>query len=256
MSNQPFNFQPVIIVGAARSGTNMLRNLLTQFAGVETWPCDEINYIWRYGNANYPTDELRLQHAQVHNSKAIRKKFAQQASKTAARWLVEKTCANSLRIDYVNKIIPEAKYLFLVRDGVDVVASAMKRWHAPLDIGYIAQKAAYIPWRDIPYYGFRYFFQRLRRLAHAQRQLPTWGPRFSGMQQALQEHSLAKVCALQWEHSVVQSSQVLSTFPDEKVCFIKYEQFTKTPISHLQRVLDFLQVPATNDIVKNVISYG
>ena len=46
----------IIIVGAARSGTNMLRDILCFFNGVETWPCDEINYIWRYGNASFPTD--------------------------------------------------------------------------------------------------------------------------------------------------------------------------------------------------------
>jgi len=34
----------IIIVGAPRSGTNMLRDVLTSFDGVCTWPCDEINY--------------------------------------------------------------------------------------------------------------------------------------------------------------------------------------------------------------------
>ena len=43
--------QPVVIIGAARSGTNMLRDVLVKLPGVGTWPCDEINYIWRHGNA-------------------------------------------------------------------------------------------------------------------------------------------------------------------------------------------------------------
>ena len=39
---------PVIIIGAGRSGTNMLRDLLAQLPQFSTWPCDEINYIWRH----------------------------------------------------------------------------------------------------------------------------------------------------------------------------------------------------------------
>lgn len=60
---QAFNFQPVIIIGAGRSGTNMVPDLLTAFPACATWPCDEINYIWRYGNAGFPTDELTAEHA-------------------------------------------------------------------------------------------------------------------------------------------------------------------------------------------------
>ena len=48
----------VVIIGAPRSGTNMLRDILSTFEGVATWPCDEINYIWRHGNMSYPSDEI------------------------------------------------------------------------------------------------------------------------------------------------------------------------------------------------------
>ena len=48
----------LVIIGAPRSGTNMLRDVLTSFDGIGTWPCDEINYIWRHGNVRYPSDEI------------------------------------------------------------------------------------------------------------------------------------------------------------------------------------------------------
>ncbi|MDN5869901.1 MAG: sulfotransferase [Nitrococcus sp.] len=37
------NYQPVVIIGAPRSGTNMLRYVLTPIPGVRTWRCAEIN---------------------------------------------------------------------------------------------------------------------------------------------------------------------------------------------------------------------
>ena len=48
------DWSPLVIVGAPRTGTNLLRDLLTQLPGYGTWPCDEINYIWRHGNATHP----------------------------------------------------------------------------------------------------------------------------------------------------------------------------------------------------------
>ena len=52
--------QDVIIIGAPRSGTNMLRDALTALPDCGTWPCDEINYVWRHGNVGFPSDEFRV----------------------------------------------------------------------------------------------------------------------------------------------------------------------------------------------------
>ena len=49
---------PLVIIGAARSGTNMLRDLLSSLEPFATWPCDEINYIWRHGNREFETEEF------------------------------------------------------------------------------------------------------------------------------------------------------------------------------------------------------
>ena len=54
------NYTTLIILGAPRSGTNSLRDSLTNIPGYYTWNCDEINYIWRYGNRDYPNDNLPL----------------------------------------------------------------------------------------------------------------------------------------------------------------------------------------------------
>src|SRR5262245_2527282 len=109
---QEFKFQPVIIIGAGRSGTNMVRDLLTALPSCATWPCDEINYIWRYGNATFPTDELTAEHARPEVVRYIRRQFGHLARTTSAKWIVEKTCANSLRVDFVRAVVPEAKFIF------------------------------------------------------------------------------------------------------------------------------------------------
>lgn len=55
------NLTPIILIGAPRSGTNIFRDTIASLPSVTTWPCDEINYIWRHGNINYPSDEFPVE---------------------------------------------------------------------------------------------------------------------------------------------------------------------------------------------------
>ena len=128
-----FGFQPVIILGAPRSGTNMLRDALTRLSGIETWPCDEINYIWRHGNVRYVSDEIPAENATGSVAGYIRGCFNSMGRRTGAETLVEKTCANCLRVPFVDEVVPEARYIYIVRDGIDAAGSARQRWTAGLD---------------------------------------------------------------------------------------------------------------------------
>jgi len=127
-------FKPIIIIGAPRTGTNMLRDIIGAQPGFATWPCDEINYIWRYGNSGFPTDELIPIQVTPSIRKYIRKQFQLVSKRYRSVYVVEKTCANSLRLDFVELLFPEAIYINIIRDGRDAASSASKRWKAPLYI--------------------------------------------------------------------------------------------------------------------------
>jgi hypothetical protein len=236
----PFDFQPVIIIGAARSGTNMLRDMLACMPGVRTWPCDEINYIWRHHNATVGHDEFTPEHARPGIRKYIRRAFAKLPPCDGCQCVVEKTCANSLRVGFVDAVIPEAKYLFLVRDGRDVVASAMKRWTASLDAAYLLKKARFVPPSDLPYYAARYFTHRAYRMFSKQKRLKTWGPRFAGMEEVLAASTLEEVCAVQWSRSVQVASTALDQLEPSRLIRLKYETLVQQPESEFARVLEFL----------------
>ena len=196
--------QSVIIVGAGRSGTNMLRDLMVQLDPLVTWPCDEINYIWRHGNRAFPTDEFTREMADPSTAKFIRNKFRALSTRNPGKIVVEKTCANSLRCGFVHQIFPQARFVHIIRDGRDVAASAALRWNAKLDIGYILKKARFVPWSDLPYYASRYLGARLYKLTSGKSRLSTWGPKFTGMEGAFTDNelavgvcdSMAKVCSI------------------------------------------------------------
>lgn len=237
--------QPLIIIGAPRSGTNMLRDALTALPRLGTWPCDEINYIWRHGNLDQPTDEFGRELARPDIRTYIRRRFERIAKREQCEIVVEKTCANSLRVGFVDEVFPDARFLYVVRDGVDVVGSAMLRWRAPLDIPYLLRKALYVPPSDLPHHALRYVANRWHRLHSTEHALASWGPRFEGLVEALANRTLAEVCALQWRACVRRAEEDLSTVDTRRVLRVCYEDFVRQPTLELRRVVHFLERDVT-----------
>ena len=155
---------PIIIIGAARSGTNMLRDLLVQLPQYTTWQCDEINYIWRHGNRDYPHEEFTREMAtpavKCYMQHAIEKINKKEPQAT----VVEKTCATSLRCGFADEIFPNARFVHIYRDGRAVAASAALRWNASLEPLYLLKKARFVPPSDVLFYASRYFSTRIYRL--------------------------------------------------------------------------------------------
>jgi len=222
--------------------------MLSELSGVETWPCDEINYIWRHGNVRFPSDEFTREMATGDVAAYIRKQFDKFACASKANVVVEKTCANSLRVGFVDKVIPDAKYVFIVRDGLDAVGSALERWQASLDVPYILKKARYVPLMDLPYYATRYVLNHLYRLASREKRLAFWGPALNGMDEILGKHSLTEVCALQWKRCVDNSERDFAAISPDRVIRVSYEQFVKNPVAEFERIASFVGKETTEDV--------
>ena len=247
-------FHPVIIIGAPRSGTNILRDVISSLPDFTTWPCDEINYIWRYGNALYSSDELPEERLNPSIKKFIRSKFEQLSKKNSASFVVEKTCANSLRIPFVNKVLPEAKYIFIYRNGLDAIPSAMKRWSAKFEFKYIVNKAKFIPIIDIPFYSFSYFKNLCYKLLDKNSRLAFWGPKMKNYNKYFKSESLEYLASMQWKECVEKSIKDLKNIPKEDVFHISYEEFVESPEKTLKDILKFLNVQIKYSDIKKSIS--
>ena len=237
--------QVVFIIGAPRSGTNMLRDIVTRFMGISTWPCDEINYIIRHGNVRHPSDEFSEQQATPRVKEYLSSTFNKYAKAFGCHILVEKTCANSLRVPFLNSVFPKAKYIFIVREGIDATGSAKLRWTAKLDLKYILKKVRFVPKTDLIYYGLRYFWSRLHRVLSKEKRLAFWGPELNDMQNILAKHSLNEVCAIQWQQCVEKADEALDLLVQDQVCRVQYESFVSNPKNELARVLKFMGVEAS-----------
>ena len=232
----------------------MLRDVLVQVPGFGTWPCDEINYIWRHGNRGFATDEFTRSMATPRVKQFVRSKFEQIATRFNLTTVVEKTCANSLRCGFVAEVLPEARFVHIVRDGRDVAVSAAQRWKAPLDLGYIAKKAKFVPVSDLPYYATKYFGNRIYRLVRGGKRLSTWGPRFTGMQEALANHSLPVACAMQWQACVSRTLADLADIPASQQITLTYEKFTNAPEGAVLEIAEFLKLDMSPEQAKQYTS--
>lgn len=241
---------PVIIIGAPRSGTNILRDMLVKLHGVGTWPCDEINYIWRHGNVQYPSDEFTTEMATANVQSYIRDKFQKIATAGDLDTVIEKTCANSLRVGFVNKVIADAKYVFIVRNGIDAAGSALHRWRGSLDIQYVLKKARYVPATDLPYYASRYLVNQLYRWRSRESRLSFWGPAMENMEELLENYSLEEVCALQWQACVDNAERDFTALSSSKIFRIKYEEFVTDPVVVFEQLAGFLDKEMSNHVCR------
>ena len=246
-ADDKFEFTPVVILGAARSGTNVLRDTLTKMEEFGTWPCDEINPIWRHGNLFWPDDQIPLERATPKIKKYIRRTFRSiWQEQGRPEFVVEKTCANTLRVPFVNAVLPDAKFIHIVRNGIDVVQSAKKRWRGELEFSalpYLMAKVKYAPWSDLPLYGYSFLRNKIAMLASKEKRMSVWGPISKDLNLS-SSMQLEEVCARQWAACVRHTSESLEALPCDRWLQLKYEDFVTDPQQSTSRVLEFLGLDA------------
>jgi len=246
------NFRPIVIMGAPRSGTNALRDALTSLPNFDTWPCDEINAIWKYRNLSVGYDNLAIDDLSHSKVRYIRNQFFKQVKKLRSPdFIVEKTCANTMRPRFVDGVLPEAKYIYIVRSGADVVKSATKRWRGEFEfnlIDYWKDKAKYIPVADLAYYFYEVVLKRLWNKLLCIDQLADWGPTHPTLSKLKGECCLEDVAALQWALCVISSWFYFRHSNAHKCIFVSYNVLLDNPSEFLRKFESLLPLEiASND---------
>ncbi|MEM7366037.1 MAG: sulfotransferase [Pseudomonadota bacterium] len=248
------NAKSIVVIGAPRSGTNMLRDALCGLHGLATWPCDEINYVWRHGNVLFPTDELPAELATTAICGYVNRSFDWVRRRYGVDIVVEKTTANCLRVEFVNTVLPDARFVYIYRDGLDVIASARHRWTAKLDLPYLARKARFVPMGDLPFYATRYLMNRFHLKFSGTQRLATWGPRFCGMDELSEDASLEELCARQWQRCVARAESALAGIPADRVVAVSYERFVRCPASELSRILEHFEIDRSDEDINSAVA--
>ena len=240
--------RPLVILGAPRSGTKLLRNLLGQSPHCTVIPYG-INHVWRVGLPQSASDQRPPGDGTADRARQIRASLLDLAGAhhtPASGYLVEKTCANTLRVPFVNRVLPDAQFVQILRDGRDAAISAREKWKSPPSLGYLLGKLRYVPLRNA---SFLWWYLRnlwRGRIKNGGR-VQYWGPRYDGMREDLRAHSLLRVCAHQWQSCVSTCLDDLSRLSESRVISLRYESLVSDP-SVLDRLIERLNLPDGNSI--------
>lgn len=227
----------IVIIGAARSGTKILRDTLATSLAIPAVPYD-VGYVWRYGNESRKDDCLTPQDVKPKTRRLVRSFLAGYEGPDGR--VVEKTVGNSLRVRFVADLLPEVVFVHVVRDGVQVAESARREWEAPVDVRYLAAKVRHFPLRLAPSYGRKFLVGATLGRWRASRtggthHASTWGPRYPGIDDDLAEQGLLTVTARQWRTSVEVARRDLTVIP-QQVVEVRYEDLVADPRATLERV--------------------
>jgi len=229
---------PIFIIGAARSGTTMLGEILEHHPDVAYWL--EPKYIWRYGNAAAVNDIRRASEANDRIKRYIRKRFARFVKKKGAIRFVEKTPSNVFRIPFIDAVFPEARYIHILRDGRDVILSAHKKWTTRPNRAALIRRLRRM---ELPFSEWPQYFLSFVRDVPGRTLMPgkgfIWGPQFEGIKEYRAAHTVLETCARQWIESVDHATKALAEVSRDRVLTLSYEHFLASPETELKKILEF-----------------
>lgn len=234
--------RPIVILGAARSGTKFLRQLLSASQACNSVP-HGVNHVWRYGNESHPHDALSSTQYSERTARHIRRTLARIGglnSDASAHYLVEKTCANTLRVPYVRRVLPDARFIHIVRDGRDVAVSARRQWQRPPSLLAQFKKILAAPIMGLRS-GMQHLIERINP-SRTNRTSTPWGPQYPGIDVAATTLSTLEICAQQWKHCVEACLDGLASVPTHRCLTIHYETLV-TSTAIIDELSTFLDLP-------------
>ncbi|MFN2388443.1 MAG: sulfotransferase [Actinomycetota bacterium] len=214
--------RPIFIVGAPRSGTSLLTVIVAASPRIRRWP-GEGHEIWEAdhhpalrgwtSNVLTPDDLTPAQAARIRRSFFL-------ISGVRHR-LLDKAPRNVVRIGWVDALFPDARFVFLKRDGRDNVNSLINAWRSPRYRTYRLPEPHRIPGVDPAWWKFVLY--------------PGWRDDLDG--------PLEVVCARQWSASNELALEAAAGVDPQRWIELSYEDLVERPVEETERLMAFLDLP-------------
>ena len=240
--------RPIFVIGAARSGTSMLGEILSHHPDLGYWL--EPKYIWRYRNPRSPTDARGADEVTPEVARYIRRRMRRHLTQLERPRCLEKTPSNTLRVSFMNGIFPEGLFVHIVRDGRDVAFSAAKKWSSPPDPAGLWRRLLdfQMPLRDVPSYAAAFLRDVVGRQLRPD-QAYIWGPHVPDLRTISKRHSLIETCGIQWRECVESARRSLAEIEHERHHTVLYEDLVREPREAIRRVLDFADLAPSAEVL-------
>jgi hypothetical protein len=225
---------PVFVVGCSRSGTTVTYETLAtapQFLSFG-W---EIPQFWNslYGplKNNWHSEAAGAEHARPEHRDAAFRYFYQ---RLGTGWVLDKTCINVMRIPYLHQLFPQAKFVFIQRDGRDNISSMMDGWRMGRTDGRFELSQFFGPFPEPVAINGGEFREWSFFLA------PGW--------REYSHASLEAVCAFQWISANRMALDAKNNLPPEQWIHLRYEDIFERPVAMFREAFARLDVPFTPEL--------
>ncbi len=223
-------FKPVFLIGCGRSGTTILGNTIGKHP--EVTYLNERRDIWHKA---YP--ELDIWSGKVSNpiliadekyntksqSEYLSKLFHQEQIWHNGKILLEKLPINNFRLEFISAVFPQARYIYLYRNGLEVAKSIEKQIKAGKWFGKNNQKWA--------------FLENL-----ASNRLPIQIENLTPFEKGL----------IEWRFSLEYSESFFNSIENDRIYRLSYNSFIQNPQSHLRNIFTFLNLETTDNFLDNI----
>lgn len=231
---------PVFLIGPARSGTKILRDSIASHPNISKIGYD-INFIWKKYNEHISHDALEAQDAHKKVKLFIRKYFESQSENKL--FLIEKTVSNTVRIPFLIEIFPNAKFIFLFRDGKDTIESVLKQWNTPQKNSYLFKKILSVPVLYIIPYIYNYAINLIKlKLRLKTTESYVWGVKYKNYESDLENLTTLEFCSIQWVKCVLAMYESIPLIKSENRIIINYEDLISNQLNEFKRISDFLKL--------------
>jgi Sulfotransferase family len=221
--------QPVIIVSTPRSGSTLLFETLSRCP--DLWTIGgESHMVYRAfpelraENPQLDSGRLTEQHAQKETGNLLRagflfflrnrqgRSFLDLPKQPESIRFLEKTPRNALNIPFLNKIFPDARYIYLHRDASQNISSIIDAWEHP----------NFITFPNLPGWARQHWCLLLP---------PGW--------RVLNGKPVADIAAFQWRASNLIMLNDLKNIPSNRWISVSYENLIRNPAEELQKICKF-----------------
>lgn len=229
--------QPIFIIGTGRSGTTILGTLLSMHREVgflnepkalwyTLYPHEDLVGSYCRGEAQY---RLSAEDTSEAVRKTAHKLFGAYLALSASHRVVNKYPEQVFRVPFVRSLFPDAKFIFLVRDGWDTCQS-IENWSQRLGV---QQADEQHDWWGANNRKWNLLWDQVISCDTALRE---------AMPARVELENPLDMAALEWIVSMQEGLHWMRQFPDD-IQMIRYEELVSWPEKSLSQLLDFCELP-------------
>jgi hypothetical protein len=225
----PLMVDPVFVLGCSRSGTTVTYETLAtspHFLSLGV----EIPEFWNglYGplNNSWLSEAAGVEQARPEHRDAALRFFYQRLGRGQ---VLDKTCINTLRVPYLNALFPNAKYLFIQRDGRDNISSMMDGWR--------------LGRTDGSFHLTQFFGPFPESVAINGGEFKEWHFFLPPGWRDYNRVSLEEACAFQWLSANRLALEGKRLIPPERWIQLRYEDLFERPVEMFREAFERLDVP-------------